>query len=137
MTDLADIATLAARVTHEAVKWLEGWKAQFPDDPGRKITPDSPLRPLQDAVEAFQAACGPVPLTWGQVPTGWEVQAPDGKWYRVEATGRVGAGQLVHFSFGAWKRDPAGPVTARPGIPDYTDVAIAVLGYPQVLEDGR
>lgn len=141
MSDLANISALAARVVAAAVEWLEGWKVQQSTVPGGasdRITPGSLLRPLQDAVEAFQAACAPVPLTWGQVPAGWEVLAPNGQWYAVEATRRTGHGTQAVMMLGkTWSRDPAGPVTARPGAVDATDVAIAALGYPDVLEDGR
>lgn len=135
---LVDLATLTARVLTAAVVWLEGWKAQYPDEPHRKITPDSPLRPLQDAVEAFLAAHGPRALTWGQVPAGWEVQAPDGQWYRLETTrySDHARKQMITMLGKEWSRDPAGPVTARPGVPNPTDAALAALGWPQVLEDG-
>ena len=140
MSDLANIATLTARVVAAAVAWLETWKSELPDDEkDKKITPASILRPLQDAVEAFQAACAPMPLTWGQVPAGWEVLAPNGQWYTVVGTRYVAATgmQMVTMLGKEWARDPDGPVTARPGVPDATDVAIAALGYPDVLEDGR
>ena len=139
MTDpMTDIATLTARVLEAAVRWLEGWKAQRIDvGDSDRITPGSSLQPLQDAVEAFQAACQPRPLTWGQVPTGWEVQAPDGRWYAVEATRQTGHGTQAVMMLGkTWSRDPTGPVTARPGVPNPTDDALAALGWPQVLEDG-
>ena len=111
---------------------------------GEEIFSDE-LDPLRDAVRAHLRQQAPprepVPLTWGQVPAGWEVLAPDGKWYRVEATrcdgmpGTVGV-QTVTMLGKTWKRDPAAPVTARPGEANATDAAIAALGYPQVLEDG-
>lgn len=86
----------------------------------------------------LQYADRTVPLTWGQVPAGWEVLAPNGQWYAVERTWRTAGGTQAVIMLGkTWQRDPAGPVTARPGVPDATDVAIAALGYPDVLEDGR
>lgn len=74
-------------------------------------------------------------LTWGQVPAGWEVRAPDGKWYRVEATRQTSGhdAQIVTMAGGTWSRDPAGPVTAR-GIDPHG--AFEALGWPEVLEDG-
>lgn len=92
------------------------------------------LQPLRDAV----AALTPPPvrehaLTWGQVPAGWEVLAPDGKWYRVEATNRgpVTGKQYITMLGKQWPRDPKAPVTARGSAP-----AIEALGFPEVLEDG-
>lgn len=130
MTDpMVDIATLTARVLAAAAEWREGTFA----------TSDLPRLDLAlcDAVDAFQAACGPRPLTWGTVPAGWEVQAPDGKWYRVTATGAAGrAGwQRVVLEVGTWDRAADGPVTARPSATNPTDVALAALGFPEILED--
>lgn len=77
-------------------------------------------------------------LTWGQVPAGWYVQAPGGKWYEVTSTRQTpGHGaQIVNMAGGTFSRDPVGLVTACPGPPNATDAAIEALGYPQVLEDG-
>lgn len=133
MSDLANIATLAARVVAAAVEWHNACGPYGPAD-----CADTPMGTLADAVEAFQAACAPVSLAWGQVPAGWEVLAPNGQWYAVDRTWRTAGGTQAVIMLGkTWQRDPDGPVTARPGVPDATDVAIAALGYPDVLEDGR
>ena len=129
MTDpMVDIATLTARVLAAAVQWYDAGR-----DAGRHTREGT----LASAVEAFQAACQPRALTWGQVPAGWEVRAPDGRWYALERTWRTATGTQAVIMLGrTWQRDPAGPVTARPGAPNPTDVALAALGWPQVLEDG-
>lgn len=128
---MVDIATLTARVLAAAIEWCEANPSGFGE-----IFSDE-LRPLREAVANFQAACKPRPLSWGQVPAGWEVQAPDGKWYRVDRTKLLHPGvQLVTMLGKEWTRDPNGPVTARPGVPNPTDAALAALGWPEVLEDG-
>ena|SRR6186713_258448 len=79
------------------------------------------------------------PLTWGTVPAGWYVKAPDGQWYGITATHyRETTGQqyVTMGALGTWTRDPQGPVTACPGPPNATDAAIEALGFPRVLEDG-
>ena len=132
MTDpVVDIATLTARVLLAAVQWYDA------NPPGLGEVFNDELRPLRNAVEAFRAACQPRALTWGQVPAGWEVRAPDGRWYAVERTWRTATGTQGVIMLGkTWQRDPTGPVMARPGAPNPTDVALAALGWPQVLEDG-
>lgn len=56
MSDLANISALAARVVAAAVEWYEACGPYGP------IDRDSwSIGALADAVEAFQAACGPVP----------------------------------------------------------------------------
>jgi hypothetical protein len=81
------------------------------------------------------------PMTWGTVPAGWYVQAPDGRWYRVVQTmSPVHTMQRVTLDIAGthreWDRAAAGPVTACPGPPNVTDDALKVLGYPEILEDG-
>lgn len=122
-------------VVAAAVAWSQA------NPPGLAEIFSDELQPLRDAVAALLAAREPRPLTWGQVPAGWEVQAPDGQWYRVTHTYQRGLsmpkGQRVTLEgLGAWDRDPAGPVTARPGASNPTDAAIAAFGYPEILEDG-
>lgn len=100
------------------------------------------VRELQDAVEALLASRQPRQLTWAQVPAGWSVLAPDGRWYQVTGTrctvhaGRVS--QMVTMAgIGEHPRDPQGPVTARPTWAlNAVDAAIEALGYPAILEDG-
>lgn len=130
MTDpMVDIAALAARVLAAAVDWRRG---HFSDS--ETSAPDE--MDLCAAVDAFQAACEPRSLTWGTVPAGWEVRAPDGRWYRVIATHRADPWQMVTMDgIDARRRDPEGPVTARPSATNPTDVALAALGFPEILED--
>lgn len=131
MTDpMMDIAALTARVLAAAVDWRRG---HFSDS--ETSAPDE--MDLCAAVDAFQAACEPHPLTWGTVPAGWEVQAPDGKWYRLDGTrySEHTGMQMVTMLGKEWSRLPRDPVTARPAHPDATDAAIAALGFPEILED--
>jgi hypothetical protein len=81
------------------------------------------------------------PMTWGTVPAGWYVKAPDGQWYRVVLTmaGHPGQQHVTLDIGGAdheWSRKAQIPVTACPGPPNATDAAIEALGFPQILEDG-
>lgn len=104
---------------------------------GPVATDGTPLGDLADAVDEFLDAQKPRQLTWGQVPAGWSVLAPDGRWYEVTATHRTGTQQHVTLkNIGPHPRDPQGPVTARPGAGGATDAALSALGYPEILEDG-
>lgn len=84
-------------VIEAARAWLKGWKAV--QGQAAVITPDSPLRPLQDAVEALEMTVNNKPTgfivhkPWSEIPAGWFVQAkPGGPWYEVLSTS-LGAGQ--------------------------------------------
>ena len=127
MNELTSLETLVRDVLDAAIEWYRTSSSGDGDTEG-----------IRQATAALQAARGPHALTWGQVPAGWEVQAPNGQWYRMEATrySDHARKQMVTMLGKEWSRDPASPVTARPGVPNPTDAALAALGWPQVLEDG-
>lgn len=78
---------------------------------------------------------------WCGIPARWEVQAPDGKWYRIISTVQRDGKQYVYLDMGngegrEWPRNPADKVTCRPGTPvDETDKALAALGRVEIIED--
>jgi hypothetical protein len=112
-----------------------------PEAPGWSAMMEGLYYGLEKAVRAYQPSGPRIDqarlLTWGTVPAGWYVKAPDGKWFRVVSTYVTRAKQLVTLAdAGSWHRDPHGPVTACPGPSNATDSAIEALGFPQILEDG-
>ena len=124
-----DLATLALAVVNAARAWARA------DDPAE--LDDA----LADAVAALNKALA-VPesrqLTWGTVPAGWSVLAPDGQWYRIESTKRskLAGRQVVTMIGRMFTRDPDGAVTARPASAgDEMDQALENLGWPAILED--
>lgn len=78
---------------------------------------------------------------WCEIPARWEVQAPDGKWYRIISTVQRDGQQYVYLDMGngegrEWPRNPADKVTCRPpAAPDETDKALAALGRVEIIED--
>ena len=112
---MVDIATLAARVLAAAVAWYEN------DEVAKIVDLENGIF---RAVEQFKEACGPRSLTWGTVPAGWEVQAPDGQWYRLGGTRYVAAtGMQMVDMFGQ-----------RPLVPDSV---IAVYSREQRGQEGN
>lgn len=82
---------------------------------------------------------------WNLVPAGWFVQVPNGTWYEVTGTKRVGAMQEVALlspdgKAGAFPRDPEAEVTTRRGthtreLSDAIEALSDVFGPVEVLED--
>lgn len=82
---------------------------------------------------------------WELVPAGWFVQVPNGEWYEVTGTKRVGAMQEVGLRSpagrsGAFPRNPEAEVTCRRGthtkeLSDAIEALSDVFGPVQVLED--
>lgn len=95
-----------------------------------------------DYVDAVNKPRGfTITRTWGTVPSGWFVQAPNG-WYEVVTSTRDGDRQMVTLDVGGqqgtWPRDPDAEVKVRRGtLADETmDAAVDALGPgTEILKD--
>jgi hypothetical protein len=78
----------------------------------------------------------PYPATWGTVPAGYFVIAPDGTAYEVRETRATGDQQMVTLPQGTWARPATGPVTVRRGS-KFSEVAeaLAALGGGRIMKD--
>ncbi len=82
---------------------------------------------------------------WNLVPAGWFVQVPNGQWYEVTSTRRVGTMQEVGLrapdgKTGEFPRNPEAEVTTRRGthtkeLSDAIEALSDVFGPVEVLED--
>jgi len=78
----------------------------------------------------------PYHATWGTVPAGYFVIAPNGEWYEVLETRAAGNQQIVTLPLGTWARRADGRVTACRGS-KFSEVADAleVLGGGRIMQD--
>jgi hypothetical protein len=124
------------RIIDEAVAWCKA------NPPGTAEVFLDELEPLRRAVDAYQSARPtnepmtdmPMKLTWGQVPAGWFIQAPNNAWMEVLSSRRVGPLQAVAFKSLEKSFKASDPVRVCPGS-TFMHLPHVALGFPDVLDD--